>query len=110
MTEPRYWIIESIAAPEDPNWLDTRRWNHIVVAASSPAEARLSAQKMDRRLAREDHTVEQYEAGRGLEDSKLYAVRPLSEDEAAAIENTPDEDGVLSAELDERQPRPLEGE
>lgn len=108
MTETHYWIIEPIAAADDSRWLDTRRWQRIVAMAPTAAQARLAAERMDARLAKPDHTVEQYAPGKGLADPKLYGVRPMSAGEAKAIADQPDDLGILAADLAEEQPSGLD--
>jgi hypothetical protein len=74
------WKIEPVARPDDPRWQDYRRWREIVVRADSAALAVVQA-------ARELGTPEpqignESPAGRtGLEDVKLYRVRPVSDDD-----------------------------
>jgi hypothetical protein len=71
------WLIEPAAAPDEECWQDRTVWAEIVVAAESPAFARLAA---DRALIDPNwtHVGNESESRRsGLNDAHLYHVRAL---------------------------------
>lgn len=71
------WLIEPVMDPTDPAWQDRAVWGEVVVAAESPALARLAA---ERTLIDPDwtHVGNESESRRaGLNDVVLYHVRQL---------------------------------
>ena len=44
-TAPTLWLIEPVADPDDQMWQDRPVWAEVVVAAQSPAFARLAAER-----------------------------------------------------------------
>jgi hypothetical protein len=71
------WLIEPAAPSDDECWQDRAIWAEIVVAAASPAFARLAA---DKALIDPDwtHVGNESESRRsGLNDPHLYHVRTL---------------------------------
>ena len=74
------WLIEPAAAPDEECWQDRAVWAEIVVAAESPAFARLAADKalLDPNWT---HVGNESESRRsGLNDAHLYHVRALPEE------------------------------
>ncbi len=77
------WRIVPVANDDDPRWLDHPIWGEVMVRAGSAADARRRAAALDRR---DDAGND----GRsGFDDEKLYAVRPVDGDRAAAFEGFP---------------------
>jgi hypothetical protein len=77
------WLIEPAAAPDEECWQDRAIWAEIVVAAQSPAFARLAA---DKALIDPDwtHVGNESESRRsGLNDVQLYHVRSLPNERRA---------------------------
>jgi hypothetical protein len=71
------WLIEPAVGPEQECWQDRTVWAEVVVAAESPAFARLAAEKA---LMEPDwtHVGNESESRRsGLNDAHLYHVRAL---------------------------------
>lgn len=71
------WLIEPAVASDDQAWQDRPVWAEVVVAADSPAFARLAA---ERKALSPDwiHIGNESESRRsGLNDEQLYHVRPL---------------------------------
>lgn len=71
------WIIEPAVSADDESWQDRTVWAEIIVAATSPAFARLAA---DKGLIQEKstHVGNESESRRsGLNDSHFYHVREL---------------------------------
>jgi hypothetical protein len=71
------WIIDPAVSADDESWQDRTVWAEIIVAATSPAFARLAA---DKGLIQEKstHVGNESESRRsGLNDSHLYHVREL---------------------------------
>jgi hypothetical protein len=75
--ETRLWLIEPVTDPASEMWQDRPVWAEVVVAADSPAFARLSAE----RKALPPHWTpvgnESESRRSGLNDEQLYHVRPL---------------------------------
>lgn len=74
---PPLWLIEPAVRPEDESWQDRPVWSEVVVAAESPAFARLAAEKalIDPNWT---HVGNESESRRsGLNDPHLYHVRML---------------------------------
>jgi hypothetical protein len=79
------WLIEPAIGPDDEYWQDRAVWAEIVVAAASPAFARLAA---DKALIDPDwtHVGNESESRRsGLNDPHLYHVRMLPAERRAAF-------------------------
>lgn len=79
----RLWLIEPAVGPDDEYWQDRPVWAEIVVAAESPAFARLAAEKalMDPAWT---HVGNESESRRsGLNDPHLYHVRALPPERSA---------------------------
>lgn len=77
------WLIEPAINPDDEYWQDRAVWAEIVVAAESPAFARLAA---DEALIDPDwtHVGNESESRRsGLNDPHLYHVRMLPSERRA---------------------------
>jgi hypothetical protein len=73
----KLWLIEPVTDPGDQMWQDRPVWAEIVVAASSPAFARLVA---ERKALSPDWTPvgnESESRRSGLNDEQLYHVRAL---------------------------------
>jgi len=93
--EPRLWLIEPVADPDDQMWQDRPVWAEVVVAAQSPAFARLAA---ERKAMPSDWTPvgNGSESRRsGLNDEQLYHVRALPAERRAAFAATPHDGEVL---------------
>ena len=94
-TEPRLWLIEPVTDPDDQMWQDRPVWAEVVVAAQSPAFARLAA---ERKAMPSDWTPvgNGSESRRsGLNDEQLYHVRALPAERRAAFAATPRDGEVL---------------
>ncbi len=82
---PNLWLIEPVTDPGDQMWQDRPIWAEIVVAAPSPAFARLAA---ERRALSPDwtHIGNESESRRsGLNDEQLYHVRSLPPERRAGF-------------------------
>ncbi|HSE75973.1 MAG TPA: hypothetical protein VLB05_15750 [Dongiaceae bacterium] len=73
----KLWLIEPAADPDDLIWQDRPVWAEVVVAAESPAFARLAAE--EKALSPDWIPIGNESASRraGLNDEQLYHVRPL---------------------------------
>lgn len=84
-TQPDLWLIEPVADPDDPMWQDRPVWAEVVVAAPSPAFARLAAE----RHALSPHWTpignESESRRSGLNDEQLYHVRALPPERRASF-------------------------
>ena len=92
---PTLWLIEPVADPDDQMWQDRPVWAEVVVAAQSPAFARLAA---ERQALPPDWTpVGNASASRrsGLNDEQLYHVRALPEERRTAFPAQPHDGDVL---------------
>ena len=76
-SEVPLWLIQPVMDPADPAWQDRAVWGEVVVAAESPALARLSAEKalIDPSWTHVGNESESRRAG--LNDVTLYHVRQL---------------------------------
>ena len=74
---PKLWLIEPVADAGDQMWQDRPIWAEVVVAAPSPAFARLAAER--RALSPDWIPIGNESESRrsGLNDEQLYHVRPL---------------------------------
>jgi hypothetical protein len=97
--EPKLWLIEPVAAPDDQMWQDRPVWAEVVVAASSPAFARLAAE----RQALSPHWIPVGNGSdsrrAGLNDEQLYHVRALPAERRASFPARPREGEVLLMEI-----------
>jgi hypothetical protein len=94
-TAPTLWLIEPVADPDDQMWQDRPVWAEVVVAAQSPAFARLAA---ERRALPPDWTPvgNASESRRsGLNDEQLYHVRALPAERRGSFPDAPNEGEVL---------------
>jgi len=82
VTMPALWLIEPVASPRDPWWQDRRIWAEVLVAAPSPAIARLVAEHWALRGEIAQVGNETPTPRGGFLDEKLYAVRPAPSDAA----------------------------
>jgi hypothetical protein len=75
--QTKLWLIEPAADPDDSMWQDRPVWAEVVVAAESPAFARLAAE--EKVLSADWVHVGNESASRraGLNDEQLYHVRQL---------------------------------
>jgi hypothetical protein len=76
-TDTKLWLIRPALDPEDAAWQDRAVWGEVIVAAESPAFARLAAEKT---LIDPDwtHVGNESESRRsGLNDVTLYHVEAL---------------------------------
>lgn len=83
--QPQLWLIEPVADPDDLIWQDRPVWAEVVVAASSPAFARLAA---ERHALSPDWTPignESESRRAGLNDEQLYHVRTLPPERRASF-------------------------
>lgn len=93
--EPKLWLIEPVTDPDDQMWQDRPVWAEVVVAAQSPAFARLAA---ERRALTPDWTPvgNGSESRRaGLNDEQLYHVRALPAERRASFPKALHEGEVL---------------
>lgn len=94
------WTIYPVAGPADPRWQGRTIWDRVIVRAPTAAMARVLAAKLDRprvphRMGNETHCFRS-----GLEDERLYWVRRLSNEDAAACSTEPlasGRDGLVTA-------------
>jgi hypothetical protein len=97
MAEPgtQLWLIEPVADPDDQMWQDRPVWAEVVVAAQSPAFARLAAEQCA--LSPDWTPVGNGSESRrsGLNDEQLYHVRALPADRRAGFPAAPREGEVL---------------
>jgi hypothetical protein len=94
-TAPTLWLIEPVADPDDQMWQDRPVWAEMVVAAQSPAFARLAA---ERHVLPPDWTPigNASESRRsGLNDEQLYHVRALPAERRASFPQAPRDGEVL---------------
>jgi hypothetical protein len=92
---PTLWLIEPVADPDDQMWQDRPVWAEVVVAAQSPAFARLAAER--RALSPDSTPVGNASASRrsGLNDEQLYHVRALPAERCASFPDAPRDGEVL---------------
>jgi hypothetical protein len=96
MADPaKLWLIEPVAGPDDQIWQDRPVWAEVVVAAQSPAFARLAAEH--KALSPHwTHVGNESDSRRsGLNDEQLYHVRALPPDRRAAFSAEPRDGEVL---------------
>src|SRR5262245_15318517 len=97
MAEPgtQLWLIEPVADPDDSMWQDRPVWAEVVVAAPSPAFARLAAER--RALPAHWTPVGNESESRrsGLNDEQLYHVRALPAERRAEFPRAPRDGEVL---------------
>jgi hypothetical protein len=95
--EVRMWVLEPRTHPDDPGWQDRRIWSRVLVAARSPAFARLVAEEWA--LDDDVRTPGNESPSRiaGFRDEKLYSIRPARMDELTG--NVLQESCVISADL-----------
>ena len=94
-SEPKLWLIEPVTDPDDQMWQDRPVWAEVVVAAQSPAFARLAA---ERQALPPDWTPvgNASESRRsGLNDEQLYHVRALPAERRASFPQAPHDGEVL---------------
>jgi len=77
------WLIEPAAAPSDSWWQGRKIWARVVVVAPTPAQARMLAERWV--LEQEGEPTPQVgnespTPRPGLDDEKLYHVRPALEE------------------------------
>ena len=99
-TGPRLWLIEPVTDAGDQMWQDRPIWAEIVVAAPSPAFARLAAEQ--RALSPDWTPIGNESASRrsGLNDEQLYHVRALPPDRRSGFPaGVRDGDVLLMREL-----------
>jgi hypothetical protein len=92
---PMLWLIEPVTDPDDQMWQDRPVWAEVVVAAQSPAFARLAAEQ--HALPPHWTPVGNASASRrsGLNDEQLYHVRALPTERRASFPNAPRDGEVL---------------
>lgn len=92
---PTLWLIEPVADPDDQMWQDRPVWAEVVVAAQSPAFARLAAERCA--LSPDWTPVGNASASRrsGLNDEQLYHVRALPAERRASFSDAPRDGEVL---------------
>src|SRR5512134_1877730 len=91
----KLWLIEPGAHPDDQMWQDRRIWAEIVVAAQSPAFARLAAEHQAL-SPHWTHVGNGSDSRRsGLNDEQLYHVRALPAERRAAFSAEPGDGEVL---------------
>jgi hypothetical protein len=88
-TETNLWLIEPVTDPDDQMWQDRPVWAEIVVAADSPAFARLAAERkvLPSHWTRVGNESESRRSG--LNDEQLYHVRPLPAERRAEFPANP---------------------
>ncbi|HVY98513.1 MAG TPA: hypothetical protein VHA35_03365 [Dongiaceae bacterium] len=85
--EPRVWLLEPDAAPEDSWWQGRPIWQ-LAVAAPTAAFARLEAERWARRRQRWTHIGnESSSMNAGFIDQRLYRARELREGEGLRRED-----------------------
>lgn len=91
----KLWLIEPAADPDDSIWQDRPVWAEVVVAAESPAFARLAAE--EKALSPDWIPIGNESASRraGLNDEQLYHVRPLPAERRADFPADPRPGEVL---------------
>ena len=97
--KPKLWLIEPVTDPDDQMWQDRPVWAQVVVAAQSPAFARLVAER--HALSPQWTPVGNESASRrsGLNDEQLYHVRELPTDRRSSFPDEPDDGDVLLMEI-----------
>lgn len=93
--EPKLWLIEPVTDPDDQMWQDRPVWAEVIVAAQSPAFARLAAEQ--RALPPEWTPIGNASESRrsGLNDEQLYHVRALPAERRASFPKAPRDGEVL---------------
>jgi hypothetical protein len=93
--ETKLWLIEPVTDPDDQMWQDRPVWAEVIVAAESPAFARLAAER--RALSPDWTPVGNGSESRrsGLNDEQLYHVRALPSERWASFPEAPREGEVL---------------
>ncbi|HET6158790.1 MAG TPA: hypothetical protein VFE34_10630 [Dongiaceae bacterium] len=96
---PKLWLIEPVTGPDDQMWQDRPVWGEIVVAAETPAFARLAAER--KALAGPWTPVGNESGSRrsGLNDEQLYHVRALPPERRGSFPAAPREGDVLLMEM-----------
>jgi hypothetical protein len=91
----KLWLIEPVTDPDDQMWQDRPVWAEVIVAAESPAFARLAAER--RALSPDWTPVGNGSESRrsGLNDEQLYHVRALPSERRASFPEAPREGEVL---------------
>lgn len=79
-TPTRLWLIEPAAHPDDDAWQDRPVWAEVIVAAESPAFARLAAERQTLSASWTPIGNASESRRAGLNDEKLYHVRELPEE------------------------------
>lgn len=69
------WTLVPAARPDDPTWLGHVPWREVVVAASTPAEARLLAAELEHDPSAPPVGNESLGFRSAFQDEKLYWVR-----------------------------------
>lgn len=92
---PKLWLIEPVTDPDDQIWQDRPVWAEVVVAAQSPAFARLAAER--RALPQRWTPIGNESESRrsGLNDEQLYHVRPLPAERRGSFPVAPRDGEVL---------------
>jgi hypothetical protein len=89
------WLIEPAIDADDQIWQDRPVWAEVVVAADSPAFARLAAERKALSPAW-THVGNESESRRsGLNDEQLYHVRPLPAERRSSFPTDPRPGQVL---------------
>lgn len=95
MTELALWVLEPIAHADDPTWQGRRIWARVIVAAESPAFARLAAEDWALDDGVKQPGNESPSRIAGFRDEKLYSVAAVPRNEWT--EEVPVTRGVLRA-------------
>lgn len=91
----KLWLIEPVTDPDDQMWQDRPVWAEVIVAAPSPAFARLAAER-EALAGRWTPVGNESESRRsGFNDEQLYHVRPLPEERRASFPTAPRNGAVL---------------
>ena len=86
------WRFEPVARPDDPRWLDAKRYDQVLVRAETLGEAiRIAERELGRTQAGASDTVgnETQSDHTGFGDPKRYHARQVSPDEVTFDETGP---------------------
>jgi hypothetical protein len=88
------WALEPCAHPDDPRWQDRTIWKRLIIAAASPAFARLAAETWAKTGRSVGPGNESLSAVAGFSDELLYTVKRIEWQEMENIRHSP---GVVLA-------------
>lgn len=91
------WRFQPVKPPHDAAWLGRPIWKEVIVRADTTGMARLVASKLEQSDSPGGIGNESHSFNSGLDDERLYWIKPLPPEEAARFDDAPGEPAVLSA-------------